>query len=111
MMEYNDRSLGVSLILCPFSWIIIVDFLLGSMICLATASWADHGGTRCGFHFVEWTVKPSRKWLVTPITCVSLCSSHHVLLGTSYYYGLQDLCLGKRDGCFSSGSIRSTFQH
>lgn len=43
IMEYNHRSLGISLILCPFSQIIIVGFLLGSMLCLATGSWPDNG--------------------------------------------------------------------
>lgn len=80
------------------------------MICLATASWTDHG-TRCGFHFVEWTVKPSRKWSVTPITCVSLCAGHRVLLDTVVTVAYRMDAWVRGVVCFSSGSFHSIFQY
>lgn len=39
----NDKSLEVSLILCPFSKIIIAGSSLGPMTCPATGSWPDNG--------------------------------------------------------------------
>lgn len=46
--RYSNMSLGVILMLCPFSAIAIVGFLLGCMTCLATDSWLCSRCWACG---------------------------------------------------------------
>lgn len=55
-------SLGVGLILHPFSRIIEVGSPLGPMTCLTTGSWTDNVA-RYEFHLVEQDLYPVGKWL------------------------------------------------
>jgi hypothetical protein len=64
---YSSKSLGVILILCPFSRIIALGSLLKLMIYLATGSFSN---ARYGLHLMEWTSVLIRKWLITPIMFV-----------------------------------------
>lgn len=64
--EYTNNSLGISLILGPFSRMIVVGSSLEPMTCLATR----YRPTNSGFHLVEWAFNAIKKWLVIPITSV-----------------------------------------
>ena len=44
---YNDEALGVGLILCLYSRIIVIGYLLASMTCLPTGAWLANGVRYC----------------------------------------------------------------
>lgn len=58
--EYKAESLGIGLILCPYSRWIEVDFLLGPMTCIATVSWTMNGAMY-GCHLTKWDLIPIRQ--------------------------------------------------
>ena len=65
---YNNKSLGVSLIWFSVSNIVVgidIGSVLGSMT-LYTQSLVSNYSARYEVHFVEWTLKPIRKYLATP---------------------------------------------
>lgn len=68
-------SLGIILLLCSFIRKIVVGFPLGAWPIL---SWilGHFSRVRNGFHFMQWTSNPIRKWLVIPRTFGPLSSSY-----------------------------------
>lgn len=62
---YNNKSLRVNLILCPFSKIIVLG-PSGPLLHLAIDSWPNNG-TKNGSHLVEKDLNPCRKWLFIPM--------------------------------------------
>lgn len=66
MYRYNNKLLGVSVLVCRCISITIIGPPLGHVTYLATGAQPSNG-TRYGFYFVEWNFNPTREWLVTPV--------------------------------------------
>lgn len=60
---YSDTPLGVVSLLCTFSRIIVVDFLL-SLWFIYYQVVGHFYSTRYGFHLMQWTFKPITVWSV-----------------------------------------------
>lgn len=56
------------------SKILVVISSLSSLICLVVCSWPNNDA-KCGFHIVQWPLKPIRKLLVTPTVFMKLFHS------------------------------------
>lgn len=63
---YDNISLRVDLILCPFGRVIVVGFPLAPMTCL-DIGYQSYNGAIYGFHLVEEILNPIREWLVAPM--------------------------------------------
>ena len=70
----NNKSLGVGLMLCPFSRITVVGSLVGFITCLDIDS-SSSNAAKYGFHFIHSTLNPIRKQFVTSMTFMPLL--HH----------------------------------
>lgn len=94
---YNDESLGMSLILCPFIRIIVVGFPLWPVICLTThsGSWYQcQGSYEVGLRSSQSVASHSYN-INAPIIPVGISFQ------ASYYYGSQDSLLVKVNDCLS----------
>lgn len=68
---YNDKLLGIILMLCQFSRIKVVFVPGGSNTCVAMVS-CVYDNIRFGFYLLEWDLNSTRKWLVIPVTYMLL---------------------------------------
>lgn len=67
----SDNSLGIDLVLFPFSRKIVGSSSLGPMTCLAVGS-CPNDGARYEFPLVKLDFHAIRMWSVTPMTLVLL---------------------------------------
>ena len=66
-MGYNEKLLGVGLILCPFNRVILVDSPLESMTNSLATGLFSNSTYRHKFQLVEQALSPTIKWLVTSV--------------------------------------------
>lgn len=98
-IAYNGKTLGISLVLCSFSRM-IVGFPLGPTS--LTIGSCCINCIRCVLFLVEQTLDLMRKWLVTPIMFMPIIASVGISCQAGHYCILQNTQIDSIYGYFSS---------